>query len=635
MPKLKPYKKGSDVIKAKTRSTSPQAIFENYRWWDASNKKELTQKLFAVIGHLKQSQNWRQYLASYFERLYANLPTQNQIGANLSQIHQQFRFPNQRSSYNVIASMTDALVSKISQSRPKPMFCTFDGSPRLQKKAKDLNRFIEGELYQTKAYALGEGVARDCITQGDGLWKVGDDTERVVLDRVLPTEIWIDLQDGEYGFPRSLHHLKIIDRDTLMALYPKDASAIAANQGAIFAQDADSQQSVVSMVMLAESWHLPSKKGAKDGLHVIAIDNQSLFDEPYEEEDFPFVRLSYAPRARGYWSAGIPERCMGLQNEINRLLYGVQVGLYLCAIPKWLIEDGSDVVSAHINNSIGSQIKYKGVPPQLMVNGAFPPEVYAQLERLVNWAYQQEGVSQLYAGSQKPPGLNAAAAMREFDDIQSDRFAAFQKRWEEAYLDLSRKIFKRAKYLAEKNGKYETIYPGKRGIEKIDLASLDFNPDDFMMRSSPVSALTDDMPERTQQVIEWMQAGLVDQEEGRRLAEFPDLEAVTSLMNAPRERILKLLDKIVEDGEYNPPDSLMAPDQAKLLGVQYYNKYAQTDLEPERLQMILTWNAQADALMSQAESAMAPPPGSAAPQAVPQAPPVSQMLPNGAGVRAA
>jgi hypothetical protein len=81
-----------------------------------------------------------------------------------------------------------------------------------------------------------------------------------------------------------------------------------------------------------------------------------------------------------------------------------------------------------------------------------PQEVYQQLERLVNFAYQQAGISQLAAGSKKPEGLNSGVALREFDDNQTDRFASLSRAYDTFFVDLAYQVTDKAKEIALRDG---------------------------------------------------------------------------------------------------------------------------------------------------------------------------------------
>ncbi len=105
-----------------------------------------------------------------------------------------------------------------------------------------------------------------------------------------------------------------------------------------------------------------------------------------------------------------------------------------------------------------------------------------------------------------------------------------------------------------------------------------------------------------------MQSGIISPTEGRRLLAFPDLEQDEKHANAGEERILMILDEIVTDGKYTPPDPFMNPDMAIEKCVQYYNLYQAAKLEESKAQKLRDFYVQALALKAApAAAAMAQP----------------------------
>lgn len=628
MPKITKYETPNSIRVG--GKSDPDPKIQNAKWWVMDSDANLAASIFGVVKYLKENQGWRQHQAALHARMYGNLPVWNYLGINLTKLNAQNKFPTERPTLNVVQSCTDALVSRMVQSKPKPMFLTEGGDYKRRKLAKDLNKFVDGEFYAVKAYQLGEGMLRDATILGDGLLKVyRTEDKKVGVERTLCTELFVDENDGMYGFPTQMHQLKIVDRGVAVGMFPKFRAQIESASPAYFDASTDSRSSIASLIMIVESWHLRGSKNSTDGRHVIAIDNAVLLDEKdWKKDKFPFVKFPYAPRTLGYWAQGLPEQLMGIQSEINRLLYTIQQALHLCGIPKWLVEEGSKIVSAHINNQIGGILKYQGTMPELKVFQCLPPELYGQLERLVNYAYQQSGISLLTAASQKPKGLSSGTALREYDDIQSDRFAYLSQRYERAYDDLAFLMFDEAVDISKETGKYSTIYPGKRSIFRINLPKINLDKEEFIIQSFPVSAFSNDPAQRKQEIIDDMQAGLLDPQEGRRLLDYPDLAQENELLNAPEERLLKILDAMVEDGEYQAPEPEMDLVKAETLCLQYLNKFAMEDLEEERMQLIRNFLTQVRTLKMQAQSAMAPPQGIPQPQAQPEPAPTSPMVPN-------
>src|SRR6185503_1510501 len=117
--------------------------------------------------------------------------------------------------------------------------------------------------------------------------------------------------------------------------------------------------------------------------------------EQYNKDRFPFSFMHYSPRLLGFWSQGVAEQLMGTQMELNSILWTISKAIKLVGVPKVFVEDGSKVVSAHLNNEIGTIIKYRGIKPEYTVAPCNAPELYAERDKLIQYGYQQSGVSAL------------------------------------------------------------------------------------------------------------------------------------------------------------------------------------------------------------------------------------------------
>lgn len=617
------------TIKTKDASNKPMG---GYKWWLASTKAEMAAQLISTAGFLKEQQQFRYRQSAVYARLYGNMPLSGFAGS--SKYNLGYNLPIDRPTMNVIQSCIDTLVSRVTQSRPRPIFLTDNSDYKERNLAKQLNNFIVGELYQCKAYELGELLLRDAAVLGTGILKIYENIDKkVALDRVLFTELLVDPNDALYGCPRQMYQFKLVDRDVLAENFPKYRSDIDKAENAYPDATAESAKSVSDQVMVVEGWRLPSGKESGDGRHMMACSSGPILDEKWEKDKFPFAFLHYSPRILGFWGQGLSEQLMGTQVEINKLLMTISQAINLVGVPRVFVEDGSKVVKAHLNSSIGSIITYRGTKPVYEVAPCIPQEVYAQLQRLVQYAYQQSGVSALAASAQKPAGLNSGEAIRNYDDLQSDRFAALVRRYDNVFVDLAYQITDLAKDIADREGKYQTVYPNKNGTKQIDLPKADLLDNPFVIQCFDASSLPRDPAGRLEKVTEMAQSGMIDMREARRLLDYPDLEQDDKLANASEERILQILDQIVEDGKYTPPDPFMDLQLATTLSTQYYNLYSSAKLEEERQQMIRDFFTQVQTLK---QASMPPPmpgamPGGPQPQAVPQAPPQSPLLPNAPG----
>lgn len=598
-----------------------------WKWWTAKNDRELTNQVLSTAAYLKESQQYLQRQTAIYARLYGNMSLFSFIGSNTTKMDQQTGLPADRPTFNLVQSCIDTLVSRLSQNRPAPVFLTDAGDYKERRLAKQLNNFILGEFYQTKAYDKAAIALRDACVTGTGILKVYETADnKVALDRVLRTELLIDSNDGIYGEPRQIFQMKLVDRDVLKDL--TGSKQIVEDAATAYPDNsAESSKTVTDQVMIVESWHLPSGPGAKDGRHVIACSSGILLDEKYTKDKFPFVFIQYSPRLLGFWGQGLSEQLMGTQIEINSLLFTISRAIKLVGVPRVFVEAGSKVSKAAFNNDVGAIIEYRGIKPSYEVAPAVPQELYAQLQRLIDYGYQQSGVSAMQASSQKPAGLNSGEAIRSYDDISTDRMAALSKRYDNIFVELAYAITDLAKDIAERTGSYQTVYPNKDGTKEIDLPKVTMLEDPFVIQVFNQSSLPKDPSGRMQKITEMIASGMLDIKEGRRLLDFPDLGQIDKLANASEERIFQLLDKIVEDGEYTPPDPFMDLSLASQLVVQYYNLYSSCGLEEDRCQMLRDFFSQVQT-MTQAAQPATPAMASGSPGSVPApttAPPPQQV----------
>lgn len=624
--KVKGIPNPNKKVTFKTSNTSSAAVLTP--WWLEKNSDKAAAYMLTSAAYLKEGQAYRYRQAAVYARLYGNQSLYSFAGNNISKMDQTFGLPQERPTFNLIQSVVDTLVSRISQSRPQPVFLTDNGDYKERNLAKQLNNFIQGEFYQTKAYELSTIALRDALVEGTGVLHTFEtEDNKVGLERVLLTELLIDPNEAMYGEPRQLYRMKLVDRDVLLANFPEHKDKLELAAKGYPDNSADASKSVSDLVMVVEGWHLKSGKKAKDGRHTLAVSSGSLIDEEFTKDRFPFTFVHYSPRLLGFWAQGVAEQLMGTQMELNSILYTISRAIKLVGVPRVFQEEGAKVVSAHHNNEIGVIVKYRGTKPIYEVAPCNAPELYAERDKLIQYGYQQSGVSALQASSQKPQGLDSGEAIRTYDDISTDRFASLSRRYDNMFIDLAYQITDFAKDIAIRDGKYQTIYPSKNGTKEIDLPKAAMIKDSFVIQCFTQSSLPKDPAGRLAKVTEMIQSGMISIQEGRRLLDYPDLEQIEKLANAGEERIFQILDLIVESGKYTPPDPFIDIQLASTLTTQYINLYSSAKLEESKRQKLVDFFNQIQAFKAQATT---PPPGAPqpSPQAAPEPLPQSPLVPN-------
>lgn len=640
--KISKAKKQPDKIKMKTKSTRDgtdgQAMLAE--WWKAESDEQLAAELCTTYAYLKTNQTYRMRQLAVDVRLYCGLSVYSYAGSNTAKMDKTRTLPDDRPTFNLIESCVDTLVSRVSQNEPQPKFLTDGADYKQRHLAQKLNQFVLGEFYQTKAYLKAKKMFRDGAVMGPGTLKVFEgDNNKVEVDRVLTTDLFVDDNDSLNGDPQQLIQHKLVDREKLLANNPNFKKIDSATPSSYPDNAPDSGRTTADQVMLIEGWRLPSGSdpqapGYVAGRHAIVTQGGVIIDEPWHKPKFPFVFFNYSDPFLGFWGQGLGKRLFGTQMALNRILYTIAKAIHLTGVPRIFIESSSKVVKAHLNNEIGVIIPFTGTKPSYEVAPCNAPELYAERDKLIEYGYRQEGISDMQATGSKPKGLDSGEAIRSYDDVNSDRFAEVSKKYEQIFVELAYQITDVAMDIAKREGKYQTVYPNKDGTKEIDLPKMSFLKDPFVIQCFTESSLPRTPAGRIATVTEQVQAGMLTIKEGRRLMKFPDLEQNEKLDNASEERIFKYLDAIVEDGDYNPPDPFIDLELATTLVVQYINLYRAANLEQAKDDLLVKFFNQVQTL----KQAGMPPPmpaALAAPQAVPEALPTSPLIPNGPAQQAA
>lgn len=601
---------------------------QGWTWWLEKDSDARGSQLCATLAYLKQGQNSRLRQLAIFARMYSGQPLFSFIGSNLSLADQSAPLAPNRATYNAIASITDTLVSRITQNRPAPVFLTDNGDYKQRNLAKKLNSFILGEFYRTKAYETGEYILTDALGwAGTGALKVYKTKDRkVAIERKLLSSLFVDQQEAAHGDPRRLYEVALYDREVLLAMFPDKEKVLAKAEKATVDKSAAASKTVSDLVMVVEGWSLPSGEDTGDGRHTIACSSGELFDEPWRRKTFPFVFLNYTKRTLGFWAMSVAEKQMGSQLELNSLLDTISKSIKLTGVPRVFYEMGSKVNKASFSNKIGMLIPYQGTKPTVEVSQCVPAEMYAERDSIIQRMYNSEGVSELSATSRKPEGLDSGEAQRVYQDVNAERFAALEKRYSNFYVDLAYQFMDNVREIVEEDGKYETVFVDQRqGRKQVALNSAKLLDDTFVIQCYTESSLPKDPAGRLSTVTEWIQSGYVTVQQGMRLMNFPDLGQHTVLANAAEERIYQQLDEIVESGSEEMPDQFMPIPLCEQIVTQYINLYATCKLEEEKMQKLQGWFAHLQVI----KGMVTPPPQPAAmPQAAPQAPQQSNLVPN-------
>lgn len=638
------------------------AVALNNAWWQKKSDDDMRHTLLAVVKDLEARQNYRRYSQQFHLRLYGSADYTGYSSYN--QGRSAWRFASDRLTFNLVASVIDTAIAKIAKNKTVPRFLTQGGDWSLRTKAKGLTKFVKGEFYRLKIYEFCQShVFKPGCIFGTGFLQVFQQNGRVAVDWIPPNELKVDDDEAVYGKPRSAFRIKIVNKEVLAAQFPQYREQIMAaprpKGEEVLGYRADNQ------VRLTEAWHLPSalpseigydddstpetdedsveevelKDGAEvetetlpkksgDGRHVLALDNVTLVDEGYTRDVFPWVPWYWKKPLFGYWGTGLAFEETPLQVELNKTLMRIQDCIHLVAVPRIFKQNTSNVNDAGFTNAVGMIIPFDGdQAPTIWAGTAVPGDLMPYAQKLIQWGYDVAGISTMSAQGEKPEGLDSGKALREFSDIESERFSIQQQTWEQFFLEVTRHIVWNVKdIVARGDGSYETLYPDKKRATAVNWKDVELEEDQYVLQCLPTSMLSDTFAGRLADVQDLLNIGAIEPEFAAELLDFPDLESEMNLAQAALRDILRVMEKIMEEGRYEPPDPLQNLALGVKLMMYAYNEAQQDGLPLERLNLLAQWVAEAKAIVAPAQPPM-PPAGAGGPPAPPPLPPGGAPVP--------
>lgn len=580
-------------------------------WWDEP-KDEAHNAIFDSMRALDEKYNSRFAKNLHHLRMYSNSAATGLSGKNYTS-----NMPTNRISLNIIKNLVDAATSKIATKKVRPQFLTIGGDYKLKKKAKNLNQYAQGVMHATKLHKKAVLCFKDGCIFDRGFLHVCSRDGKPYVERVFPHEIIVDEEDAKYGEPSVMFRHKEVARSVLLKRWPKYAGAI---ETCAMARDDEVsiQQGIADQVSIVEAWRLPSAPDAEDGRHVLCIDNATLIDEPWEKDYFPFASFMWSEPIVGFWGHGIAAEVESIQIEINQLLRKSQREMNLGGF-KVFVHKGSEVNPAELSSKTGSVVHYVGEPPKFANPPVVSIETFQQIENLERKAYEITGISRMSAQAMKPAGLESGKALREYYDIESERFQAAHQAYEQFVLDAVALLVDVARDLAETDpdSDLEVMATDYNGVKKLNWSDVDLDADKYVMQVFPTNFLPATPAGKLETMKDMAEIGMLEGPEMLELIEFPDIESVTKRKMAPYKEIEKAIELMLYEGEPQFPepftDLALAGQMVQLALLEGKND----NVPDDRLQLARNYIARVKAMLEATKM----PEGGAIPPAAPSQPP--------------
>lgn len=465
---------------------------------------------------------------------------------------------------NVIASNCDAITGTIAASEVRARFMTDDAPWSVQRRARHLELYAEGLAKQTLIDYLCKRAFHDASRKGTGVIKIYVDRfDQIRAELVQVDDIVVDESEARGGAIRQMHQRVIISKEELKAQFPDYETEIEAAQSRLAGRSsserfwADYRPIERDCLVCLESWYLPiGPKGHKQrqpGRHTIVIDGVDLLDDEWNKDHFPFAVMKWTERPKRWYGISGAERIRGHQKSINKLNWQIDRLHDNMALPVTYVRPPDASIAVKTATRGGQYAVVKGEMPKTIIPPAVSPETYNLLDRRKSASFEEFGQSRMSTTGMKPPGLDSGIALREYKDQTTQRFADQEKGHEQLKLDCVFLLVDCCKDLGKQAP--PVVSDEAWGEPKIEWPKVDMG--EVKVQIVAASTLSRTPAGRLQLVMEFAQAGVISQDEARRLMRHPDLERAMSLYTASMERIEKALEQIKDGVEGIVPTPYM------------------------------------------------------------------------------
>lgn len=546
------------------------------------------EKLIHVLRRIQRDQSYRKRADLMHGAMYGDIPVQGLTQDSYSKVT-----PGGESSLslNVSRNVVDAVTARVfAKSDPHLTYTTEGADYEKQHNAEMLERGVDGTFYQSDFYAKAANAGRLGCIFGDGLLRIEPDWDKrkVSVRKWMRWELLVDDSESTYededeeNGPTCFYATKYWDKYRLLHLVHKRAEDLGIHRDDVGEicekidrmqgeRDDDAEfgyQQRALRVAVYEGWHHPSGEGAEDGRYVMAVGNTWIVDRPWDGKLFPFGRFSWSEAVVGWYGQGLIEQGRGIQREINYLVRQFQQGHHLIA-GGWLVEAGSKVISAHVNNDLSKILKWTGTKPEYYEPVVIEPQKYQHLWNLVQRYYQMAGLNEQAVHAERPAGVDSGEAQRVYAEQQDVTLMQRGKTYERFVKKCGELVTGAAKMLAD-NGGYEVRADVDDGFETIDWGKLD-DPDGYEAKIMPTSQLPSTPTGKIQLGFDLMKIGDVDSGDVMELIGMSDVLQKTQLKLAWRKRVERDIGLMLREKQPRIPDAFLNIDGAIALANDEYN----------------------------------------------------------------
>lgn len=421
-------------------------------------------------------------------------------------------------STNVIKSVIDSLVSKLSNNKVRPFFAPVDGTFKTKKVIRQAQQFFDIYYDKINLNNIISETFKDACIFDIGYILINPFTFEV--ERV-PSYCIEELNvNGE----NKVALIKWIHQPSLAL----DKYGISVSR------------QYVNIEMLI-----------KEDEAILYVDEKKV--KTVTVLGYPIVNVYYNEPINNGKTVSIVDELEGIQTQIDLINSRIAATSQLTPANLVFIDEQSGLKASEVNNKdcqiypVGIQPGNTANPVNVVTPVPFDPSWSAMLDFYINKAYDMIGISQLSAQSRKPSGLDSGVALQTMEDIESDRFEVQVNHFINAYIDVTRKLIEIIPEDVE-------ILPADKYQSTMTWATLKEQNNLYKVQYSAATSLSKDPAERAKQIIQMSQIGLINPSKAAELMDMPDLTDAYTDAEAMEMAVAAVINNAVEYDLYDVPE---------------------------------------------------------------------------------
>lgn len=459
---------------------------------------------------------------------------------------------------NYIANIISTFSNKQARNRPRVRVTTNGANWRQQRTAETLQAIIAGEFEKLNLYEHLDMLRQHAAQAGIGFIQLTRRGKNIHMDIVPVFEVAVSTDDAKYGKPLHIARCRQIDRGYMLHQYPEHSHAIKNAPVACAAGQWMGTQSLGDSIFLYEIWRRQTDNDDENGRYVACIHGAVICADEFESEMLPIDWLRMNPDYSGIFGHGISRLTRGIQRDIND---ANDYKHKICtSSPGAIVYDPKQHKAPDTAGGIALIQAPSGAPPMQVIQ--FPEirgSAMQMLQEDVARIYDVAGVSQMATAMRKPAGLNSGAALSEYNDIESERYYAFDLAVERLVVRLARRLIELITEIAEEYGDYEATARKEAGIADVKLSELHLSDLKYMLEIQPASILPTTPAGKMERITQLAQAAPEMRPYLLSLLDVPDIQDAMNAVLRNEKTAKFIVNRIMEDGEY-PIDSEMSDE---------------------------------------------------------------------------